>query len=86
MTFVEDVTALRHLLGVAHHLELQPAISAMNLAMGIDGGGSLPNQVAKIIAETGMDVATPAPVDDRRFLAPQSPKNRGLGLGSILNV
>ena len=59
----EDVAALRRLLGVAKHLELQPAISAMNLAMGIDGGGSPPDQVAKLIAETGMDVATPAPVD-----------------------
>ena len=63
MTFVEDVAALRRLLGAAVHLELQSAISAMNLAMRIDGGGSLPDQVAKLIAEMGMDVATPAPVD-----------------------
>ena len=63
MTFVEDVAALRHLLGVAMHLELQPAIRAMTLAVGIDGRGSLPDQVAKFILETGMDVAMPAPVD-----------------------
>jgi hypothetical protein len=49
MTFVEDVAALRRLLGVAMHLELQPAISAMNLAVGIDGRGLLPDQVAKLI-------------------------------------
>ena len=54
MTFVEDVAALRRLLGVgAMHLELQPAILAMNLAMGIDSGGSLPDQVAKLIAVSG---------------------------------
>ena len=46
MTFVEDIAALRRLLGVAMHLELQPAISAMHLAMGLDGRGSLPSQVA----------------------------------------
>ena len=50
MTFVENVAALRRLLSVAMHLELQPAISAMGLAMGLDGGGSLPSQVAKLIS------------------------------------
>ena len=46
MTFVDDVAALRRLLGVAMHLEFQPAILAMSLAMGLEGGGSLPDQVA----------------------------------------
>ena len=63
MTFVDDVAALRRLLGVAMHLELQPAILAMSLAMGLEGGGSLPDQVAKLVAATGMAVDTPAPVE-----------------------
>ena len=57
MTVLWNVAALlRRLLGVAQHLELQPAILAMNLATGINdngggslpsrGGGSLPSQVA----------------------------------------
>ncbi len=41
MTFVDDVAALRRLLGVAMHLELQPAILAMSLAMG-DTAGDAP--------------------------------------------
>ena len=61
MTFVHDVAALRRLLGVAMHIELQPAIIAMNLAMGLEGGGSLPGQVAKLLAATGMAADTPAP-------------------------
>ena len=39
MAFVEDVSALRRFLGVAKHLELQPTISAMHLAMGLDSAG-----------------------------------------------
>ena len=69
MTFVDDIAALRpRLLGVAMHLELQPAILAMSLAMGLEGGRSLPDQVAKLVAAMGMAV-------DTRFLAPHSREN-----------
>ena len=59
MTFVHDVAALRRLLGVAMHIELQSAIIAMHLAMDLEGGGSLPGQVANLVAATGMAAETP---------------------------
>ena len=69
MTFVEDVAALRRLLGVAMHLELQPAISAMNLAMGLDGGSPLRSQVA----EAHRCTCSGGWLRFRRFLACHSP-------------
>ena len=60
MTFLVHVAALRRLLSVPETLELLPAIRAMNLMMGISGEGALPDQVAKLIAATGIALAPAA--------------------------
>jgi hypothetical protein len=64
MTFVEDVAALRRLLGVAKHHELQPAILAMNLAIDAPEAPEAAGSVKGVAAAGGGFRRF------RRFLAP----------------
>ena len=58
MSFAVHVAAtLRRHLGVPETLALLPTISAMNDATGIAGEGSLPHQVATLLAAMSMAVA-----------------------------
>jgi hypothetical protein len=61
MSFVDKVGALRRLIGIDLSLELQPAIAAMNAAMGIIGEGALPAQVDALVDVTGMQVTAAPP-------------------------
>ena len=63
---VDKVSALRRFFGTPHEVELLPAIVAMNAMMGIVAEGTLPVQVDKLIAATGVSVGEMA---RRRSLA-----------------
>ena len=59
MSFAEQVAALQKFFGVSDdQLPLDARVGAMNSAMGIAAEGTLPEQVERLLAATGVSVAS----------------------------